>query len=189
MGDFPIVMLGERDFGASIDHVGMANEAGTRAATEHLIAQGCKRIANITGWTLEGVHVVSRRYQGYLDGLAAHGIGLDTSLVALSGMSMEDGRRAVRRLHDSGVPFDGVVAVTDTVAMGVVRGLADVGLRVPEDVRVIGFDDIPESAYTTPTLSSVAPDHRWMAEKAVDLIAARMEDPSRPPKSTRPPSS
>ncbi|GAA2308989.1 LacI family DNA-binding transcriptional regulator [Glycomyces scopariae] len=180
-GDFPIVMLGERDFGASIDHVGMANEAGSRAATEHLIAQGCTRIANVTGWSLEGVHVVSRRHQGYVDGLAAHGLELDTSLVALSGMSMEDGRRAVRRLHASGVPFDGVVAVTDTVAMGVVRGLADVGLRVPEDVRVIGFDDIPESAYTTPTLSSVSPDHRWMAEKAVALIAARMEHPSRPP--------
>ncbi|MQM24067.1 LacI family DNA-binding transcriptional regulator [Glycomyces albidus] len=180
-GDFPIVMLGERDFGASIDHVGMANEAGTRAATEHLVAQGCTRIANVTGWSLEGVHVVSRRYQGYVDGLAAHGIEVDTSLVALSGMTMEDGRRAVRRLHSSGVPFDGVVAVTDTVALGVIRGLADLGLRVPEDVRVIGFDDVPQSPYTTPSLSSVAPDHRWMAEKAVSLIAARIEDPSRPP--------
>jgi DNA-binding LacI/PurR family transcriptional regulator len=180
-GDFPIVMLGERDFGASIDHVGMANEAGAKAATEHLIAQGCRRIANITGSSLEGVHVVSRRHRGYVEGLAAAGLELDPALVSLSGMGMESGRQAVYDLDRAGVEFDGVIAITDTVAIGVMRGLTDLGLRVPEDVRVVGFDDIREATYLTPSLSSVAPDHRWMAEKAVDLIAARLEDPTRPP--------
>lgn len=180
-GDFPIVMLGERDFGASIDHVGMANEAGAKAATEHLIAQGCRRIANITGGSLEGVHVVSRRHRGYVEGLATAGLALDPALVSLSGMSMESGRQAVYDLDRAGVEFDGVIAITDTVAIGVIRGLADLGLRVPEDVRVVGFDDIREASYLTPSLSSVSPDHRWMAEKAVDLIAARLEDPTRPP--------
>ncbi|WP_030159493.1 LacI family DNA-binding transcriptional regulator [Glycomyces sp. NRRL B-16210] len=180
-GDFPIVMLGERDFGASIDHVGMANEAGTRAATEHLIERGCERIAIVTGWTLEGVHVVSRRHRGYAEALEAAGLAADPALTALSGMHMGHGRKAIRELHASGAKFDGVVAVTDTVAQGVLRGLADVGLRCPEDVRVIGFDDIPEAAYLVPSLSTVAPDHRWMAEKAVALIAARLDDPARRP--------
>ncbi|HEX2142960.1 MAG TPA: LacI family DNA-binding transcriptional regulator [Glycomyces sp.] len=180
-GDFPIVMLGERDFGASIDHVGMANEAGTRVATEHLIERGCTRIASVTGWTLEGVHVVSRRHRGYVEALEAAGIKADPALVSLLGMSRETGRKAVHDLHEAGVEFDGVVAVTDTVAMGVLRGLSDLGLHCPEDVRLIGFDDIPEAAYLTPSLSSVAPDHRWMAEKAVELIAARLEDPARAP--------
>jgi DNA-binding LacI/PurR family transcriptional regulator len=180
-GDFPIVMLGERDFGASIDHVGMANEAGAKAATEHLIARGCRRIANITGSSLEGVHVVSRRHRGYVEGLGAAGLAVDPALVSLSGMGMESGRQAVYDLDRAGVEFDGVIAITDTVAIGVIRGLTDLGLRVPEDVRVVGFDDIREASYLTPSLSSVAPDHRWMAEKAVDLIAARLEDPARPP--------
>ncbi|SDD01222.1 LacI family DNA-binding transcriptional regulator [Glycomyces harbinensis] len=180
-GDFPLVMLGERDFGASIDHVGMANEAGTRAATEHLIERGCRRIAAVTGWSLDGVHAASRRHRGYAEALEAAGLRADPALVHLSGMSMEDGRSAVHDLRKAGVDFDGIVAVTDTVAHGVLRGLADVGLRCPEDVRVIGFDDIPASAYLTPSLSSVAPDHRWMAEKAVALIAARLEDPARGP--------
>jgi DNA-binding LacI/PurR family transcriptional regulator len=180
-GDFPIVMLGERDFGSSIDHVGMANEAGSKAATEHLIAQGCRRIANVTGWSLDGVHVVSRRHRGYVEGLAAHGVAVDPDLVALTGMGMETGRRAVHELHKAGVTFDGVVAITDTVAIGVIRGLADLGLRCPEDVRVVGFDDIPQAAFLAPSLTSIAPDHRWMAEKAVDLIAARLEDPTRSP--------
>lgn len=180
-GDFPIVMLGERDFGASIDHVGMANEAGTRDATAHLIERGCTRIANVTGWSLEGVHVVSRRHRGYAEALEAAGIELDPALVSLSGMSAESGRKAVHALHAAGTAFDGVVAVTDSVATGVLRGLADLGLRCPEDVRVAGFDDIPESVYTVPTITTVAPDHRWMAEKAVSLIVSRLEDPARAP--------
>ncbi|MEU6861285.1 LacI family DNA-binding transcriptional regulator [Glycomyces sp. NPDC046736] len=178
-GDFPIVMLGERDYGASIDHVGMANEAASRAATAHLIAQGCNRIANITGRSLEGVHVVSRRHEGYAQALREAGIELDPALVSLSGMDLDAGRRAVHELHGTG--FDGVVAVTDTVAQGVLRGLADLGLSCPEDVRVIGFDDIPEAAYLAPALSTIAPDHRWMAEKAVSLIASRLENPARAP--------
>lgn len=180
-GDFPIVMLGERDFGSSIDHVGMANEAGSKAATEHLIERGCRRIANVTGGGLEGVTVVSRRYRGYAEGLTARGIEVDPALVSLRGMSMEQGRRAVHELHAAGTDFDGVVTVTDTVALGVLRGLADLGLRCPEDVRVVGFDDIPEASYLTPALTTIAPDHRWMAEKSVELIAARLEDPTRAP--------
>ncbi|KPC70975.1 hypothetical protein ADL26_16620, partial [Thermoactinomyces vulgaris] len=88
-GDFPIVMLGERDYGQAIDHVGMDNEAGSRAATEHLIERGCTRIANVTGWSLEGVHVGSRRYRGYTEALKAAGIPVDPALVCLSGMGQE----------------------------------------------------------------------------------------------------
>jgi DNA-binding LacI/PurR family transcriptional regulator len=179
--DFPIVLLGERDFGQTLDHVGMDNEAGSRAATRHLIERGCRRIANVTGWSLEGVHVGSRRYHGYTEALKEAGIPVDPALVCLSGMGLETGRRAVHDLHEAGVDFDGVVAVTDTVAQGVLRGLADLGLRCPEDVRVIGFDDITVAEFMTPSLSTVNPGHRWMAEKAVELIAARLEDPSRPP--------
>ncbi|HEY1093924.1 MAG TPA: LacI family DNA-binding transcriptional regulator [Glycomyces sp.] len=179
--DFPIVLLGERDFGQTLDHVGMDNEAGSRAATRHLIERGCRRIANVTGWSLEGVHVGSRRYHGYTEALKEAGIPVDPALVCLSGMGLETGRRAVHDLHEAGVDFDGVVAVTDTVAQGVLRGLADLGLRCPEDVRVIGFDDITVAEFMTPSLSTINPGHRWMAEKAVELIAARLEDPGRPP--------
>jgi DNA-binding LacI/PurR family transcriptional regulator len=125
--------------------------------------------------------VGSRRYRGYVEALEAAGLKVDPALVSLSGMGMETGRSAIHELHDAGVEFDGVVAITDSVAMGVIRGLADLGLRCPEDVRVIGFDDIAASEFLAPSLSSVAPGHRWMAEKAVELIAARLEDPARRP--------
>ncbi|KAB8193041.1 LacI family DNA-binding transcriptional regulator [Nonomuraea phyllanthi] len=180
-GDYPIVMLGEQDFSARFDHVAMPNEEGTKAATAHLIDRGCRRIAIVTGAALDGVNVVTRRYHGYLAALAERGLDADPALrFAVDGMTLAGGRAAAHRLADSGHEVDGVVAVSDTVAQGVLRGLADRGLRVPDDVRLVGFDGIPEAAYTVPSLSTVAPDHRWMAAKAVELVTARIDDPSRP---------
>jgi DNA-binding LacI/PurR family transcriptional regulator len=175
---YPIVMLGEQDFGGRFDHVAMPNEEGTKAATAHLIDRGCRRIAIVTGSTLEGVNVVTRRYRGYLAALAERGLPPDPALLfTAGGMTMDAGRDAAHRLVDSGGEADGVVAVTDTVAQGVLRGLADRGLRVPDDVRLIGFDDIPEAEFMVPSLSTVAPDHRWMAAKAVELVISRMSAP------------
>ncbi|WP_103963267.1 LacI family DNA-binding transcriptional regulator [Nonomuraea solani] len=178
--DYPIVMLGEQDFGGRFDHVAMPNEEGTKAATAHLVDQGCSRIAIVTGG-LEGVNMVTRRHEGYLAALAERGLGHDPALhFALADMSMEAGWDAAQRIADRDRPVDGVVAVTDTVAQGVLRGLADRGLRVPDDVRLIGFDDIPGAKFMVPSLSTVAPDHGWMAAKAVELVADRIHTPLRP---------
>ncbi|WP_241377636.1 LacI family DNA-binding transcriptional regulator [Glycomyces sp. L485] len=180
-GDFPIVMLGEQDFAAVFDHVGMPNEAGTRAATEHLVDRGCRRIAIVTGGDLSGVNVVTRRHRGYTEALLERGLPVDPALrETLGPWSAAGGREAAHRLVDSGREFDGVVAVTDSVALGLLRGFADRGVRVPEDVRVVGYDDVPDAEFAVPSLSTVAPDHRWMAAKAVELVTARIEDPSRP---------
>lgn len=178
---YPIVMLGEQDFGGRFDHVAMPNEEGTKAATAHLADRGCRRIAIVTGGALEGVNVVTRRYQGYRAALAERGLDAGPPLLfALDGMSMAAGRAAAHRIADSGLGVDGVVAVTDTVCLGILRGLADRGLRVPGDVRLAGFDDIPEAAFSVPSLTTVAPDHRWMAARAVELVTARIESPLRP---------
>ncbi|MEV0199663.1 LacI family DNA-binding transcriptional regulator [Nonomuraea sp. NPDC050691] len=177
----PIVMLGEQDFGGRFDHVAMPNEEGTKAAAAHLVDQGCRRVAMVTGNDFDGVNVVTRRYQGYLATLAERGLKVDPPLLfPLDEMSMEAGRDAAHRIADSGLEVDGVVAVTDTVALGVLRGLADRGLRVPDDVRLVGFDDVPASRFSVPSLSTVAPDHRWMAEKAVELVVQRIRTPLRP---------
>ncbi|MCK2218590.1 LacI family transcriptional regulator [Actinomadura sp. ATCC 31491] len=177
----PIVMLGEQDFGGRFDHVAMPNEDGVRAATLHLADQGCRRIGIVTGAPRDGVNVITRRYHGYLAALAERGLAADPPLLLpLNDMTMEAGRAAAHRLADAGHEVDGLVAVTDTVATGVLRGLADRGLRVPGDVRLVGFDDVPQSRFLVPSLSSVAPDHRWMAEKAVELLVERIRAPHRP---------
>jgi DNA-binding LacI/PurR family transcriptional regulator len=95
-------------------------------------------------------------------------------MVDLDPLSMKAGTDAVRRLALRGVEFDGVFGVTDTIAIGVLRGLADLGLDVPGQVKVIGFDNVAEAAFTVPSLSSVDPDLGGIATKAVDLLVGKI---------------
>jgi DNA-binding LacI/PurR family transcriptional regulator len=106
-----------------------------------------------------------------------NGIAYDESLVVeLDEFTPEAGAAAIERLVASGLPFDGVFCVTDYVALGVLRALADAGVDVPGSVKVIGFDDVEFSRFLVPSLSSVNPDHDLMARTAVELLAARIED-------------
>lgn len=179
---YPIAMLGEQDMGGRFDHVMMPNESGTTAATEHLIAQGCRRIAVVTGPEIDGLTVATRRYNGYRAALERHGIRPDPDLrIVLESFSLQGGRCAGQRIADLDGGIDGVVALTDIVAIGVMRGLHDRGVVVPDDVRVIGFDGIRQAEHCIPALSTVATDHRWMATRALDLVISRIEDSAQPP--------
>lgn len=180
---YPIVMLGEQDAGGRFDHVMMPNEAGTAAATTHLIEQGCTRIAVVTGSHLDRLTMVTRRYNGYRSALEEHGLRPEPELrFVLESLSWEGAREVGRGIADAGVGVDGVVALNDTAAMGVIRGLRDRGVAVPDDIRVIGFDNVSESDNFIPSLSTVAPDHRWVAAKVFELMIARIDDPTGPPR-------
>ncbi|MFG3009960.1 LacI family DNA-binding transcriptional regulator [Streptomyces cinerochromogenes] len=173
--DHPVVILGERIFGGPVDHVAMPNVAASAAATRHLVERGCRRVAVICGELRDEVDVSSLRHSGYRQALAGAGLAADPGLVqSLPALTMDAAARRARAMMAEGLDFDGVFCVTDTVAMGVLRGLADAGVRVPEQVRVIGFDNVDESAFLVPSLSTVDPDHDLMAERAVTLLVARM---------------
>ncbi|GAA2149553.1 LacI family transcriptional regulator [Glycomyces algeriensis] len=179
----PIVLLGQQDLAGRFDHVTVPNEAGTAAATEHLIDQGCQRIAVVTGGDLHRLTMFTRRYNGYRSALENRGIKPDPQLrFTVDALTREGARATGHRIADADLGIDGVVAFNDTTAMGVMRGLQDRGVSVPGDMRVIGFDDVPESAVYIPSLSTVSPDHRWKAAKAVELVVARIADPDTPPR-------
>ncbi|MEW2301263.1 LacI family DNA-binding transcriptional regulator [Streptomyces sp. NPDC006655] len=174
--DHPVVILGERVFGGPVDHVAMPNEAAAEAATRHLLERGCRRVALVCGRLGGEVDMSSLRHAGYLRALSAAGLATDPDLVVtVASLTMQEAARRMREKVTGGLDFDGVFCVTDTVAMGVLRALADTGVRVPEQVRVIGFDNVDESAYLVPSLSTVDPDHDLMAERAVALLAARID--------------
>lgn len=177
--DFPAVILGERIFNGPLDHVAMANVDGARSATEHLLAAGRRRIGMIAREEPESeVGVGSLRIQGYREALEAAGVPVEPGLIVPPrNVSMPAGRDAVRDLLDRGFDVDAVFCLTDTLAIGAMRGLADAGLRIPEDVMVMGFDDIVEARFTIPTLSTVDPGHDLMASTAVEMLIERIEKP------------
>lgn len=174
--DYPVVILGERIFGGPVDHVAMPNVEASRAATRHLIERGCRRIAMVCGPLGDEVDVSSLRFTGYRRALLDAGLPVDPALVqSVDAFTRRASARRAREMAESGLDFDGVFCVTDTMAMGVLRGLADAGVAVPERVKVIGFDNVEESEFLIPSLSTIDPDHDAMVQRAVDLLAARID--------------
>ncbi|WP_227468144.1 LacI family DNA-binding transcriptional regulator [Microbacterium sp. YJN-G] len=176
-GDFPTVALGERGFTGPLDHVVMANADGAALAADHLIDRGCRTPAMLGGYYSDTgvVDVSTSRVRGFEDALAARGIRLDPRLVRSTPFTLEGGRAAMTELLAGFPEVDGVFCSTDLVAIGAVRALADAGRRVPKDVKVVGFDDVPLSAFLTPSLTTIAPDHAAMADAAVTMLIDRIE--------------
>lgn len=171
----PLVLLGERIFNGPTDHVTMRNGEATTAATEHLLAQGRRRIVAFGAHEGEVIGSAGLRLAGYRAALAAAGLPFDPTLVAeVGGWFRAEGAEAMRRLLASGVQFDGVVAFNDLIGLGAMRVMQEAGIRIPTDVSVIGFDDIDETRYTLPSLSSIEPGRDEIATVALDFLLERI---------------
>lgn len=171
----PMVLLGERIFDSSRDHVTMRNTEGAEAATAHLLGIGRRRILALGTHPDEEVGSPGLRLRGYTDALTTAGVSLDDALVIPVDLwHRADGAEAMRAVLDAGVEFDGVVAFNDSLALGALRVLLERGVNVPDDVAVIGFDDLDETRYSLPALSTIAPGRSQIARTAVELLVARI---------------
>lgn len=167
--DFPLVMLGEHSVGDQFPRVGIDNVAAARTAVEHLLEQGCRRIVALGR---NGSENGRQRTEGYRQAMSAARVRRVNWLVApVDDWTREQGYAAVRELLEGDGPLpDAIFAFNDALAVGALRALDASGVRVPEDVAVAGIDDIQESAYTHPPLTSVAPDLDVIAERALTLL-------------------
>ena len=174
----PIVLLGEHIGVSPFPHVTVDNTAAAQAATEHLIAGGHRRIAAI-GAQPSGPNETSElRLNGYRAALESAGFVVDERLICtVEEFHRGDGARAADRLVDSGVDFDAVFAFNDLLALGAMHTFSARGIRVPDDVAIIGFDDIEEGRFSTPSLTTVSPDKAAIARAALDLLAEPSTSP------------
>ncbi len=173
----PLVLIGERLGPSRFDHVVMDNVDGARLATAHLLAGGARRVARLGGVAGQGETMTTLRTAGYLRAHAEAGLEVDSRLLVDSTFSLRDGYAGIRSLLDRSVPFDAVFAMTDVVAIGAMRALADAGLHVPEDVAIVGFDDIAEASYLVPSLTSINPGHDRMADAICEHLMERLSVP------------
>jgi DNA-binding LacI/PurR family transcriptional regulator len=133
--------------------IGPDNRAAGREATAHLIAHGCRRIVHLAG--VVDSKEAQGRLLGYRDALAAAGLPYDESLVDYASFGMLEAETITERLLREGIAFDGVFAANDMSAFGAIHALHRTGLRVPEDVAVIGFDDSVLAATFEPPLTTI----------------------------------
>jgi DNA-binding LacI/PurR family transcriptional regulator len=176
-GSVPLVLLGERLGSHLADHVAIDNRAAAAAATQHLLDIGRRRIAVIGTQAPPFGHSARQRLQGYRAALRAAGIRYDESLIvpALEWRRV-NGLAGVRGLLQLPSPPDGLFCFNDLLALGAIRGLIEAGRRVPQDVAVVGFDDIEEARFSMPTLTSVSPDKVAIAREAVAHLARRLSE-------------
>jgi LacI family transcriptional regulator len=176
------LVLANRLLGAGhIPSVTADNAVGSAMAVEHLAALGHRRIAHVSG--PEDLSTGRVRRRGYLDGLRAAGLPDDPDLlVTCDAWTEEEGARALGRLLDSGTEVTGVVAGHDRVALGCYDALILRGLSCPEDVSVVGFNDMPFMDKMRPALTTVRIEHYEVGAEAARLLLDALREPARPPR-------
>ncbi len=173
--DFPFVVVDPRvPLDEGIPAVSAANASGARAAVAHLLSLGHRRIGAITGpqaWMAS-----TERLNGMRGALAAAGVLPDPDLVVESSFSIESGEEVARTLLDRPDRPTAIFAFNDNTAIGALRVARELGLRVPEDLSVIGFDDSEQAAIVTPGLTTVRQPLAEMGRMAVSLLLRLIEN-------------
>lgn len=173
------VVLLERTTSSALPSVTVDNVAGGRIAVEHLIELGHRRIAFVGGPA--SLAQVSDRFVGAQLGAAALRCRLETHPTAA--LTIDEGRRAATSLLARSAKSrpTAVFAANDLLAIGLLDSIRSAGARVPDDIAIIGYDDIDYAASTQPPLTSIRQPSRLIGATAVELLLGRIDDPDRPP--------
>jgi len=174
----PLVVVNKRDPGAPVDRVVTAFEDGGRLAFEHLVASGCRKLAVVTpersSYSINGRALAFEQ--------AANDGSLPVMRIARGTQSYEGGLKAADFVNRVRHEVDGLFCTADYLALGVLDGLRQAhGLRVPGDIQVIGYDDIPQAAWKAYDLTTILQSRKDLCEATLDLLMRRLEEPETPP--------
>ena len=167
----PFILIGRHPT-LDVNFIDVDNLQAGRKATLHLLRLGYKRVATITG--SQDQIVGYDRYQGYLQAIKEYDRTIRPELVMEGDFTEEGGYNAMSRLILQ--KTDAVFVASDMMAYGAMRAIHEANLRIPEDVAIVGFDDIPASARTSPTLTTVRQPVLQMGSKAVDVLINAIEN-------------
>lgn len=177
-------MFVHRLFGAPVQYSVVPDDyAGTQLAMEHLFALGHRRIAHIAGpsaW-----HSARRRVDGYVDSMRAHGIEVEPGWVVESDWKFEGGFAATQQLLTSNPLPAAIYVANDHMAWGTVEAIRSTGLRVPEDVAIVSYDNLPFSRVLRPKLTTVSLPAYEMGERAAKQLALKLQGDIVPPEEVK----
>lgn len=165
--------------GPDLDTISFDGYYGIRQMVNHLVGRGYRRLGFITGLS-------DLRHLAFVEGVKAHGLDADPDLCVitafgLDGWTPELGHVGAERLMGLPVPPDAIVCASDLIAIGAIQWLHQHNIRVPDDIAVTGFDNIAESAFTVPSLTTVHVHKQLMGELAAERAVKRIENPDEIP--------
>lgn len=185
LGDFinrinvPLAVLGQHINHPQIDVVFMHDEKAVYDATRWLIEERQHRRIGFIG-VPDDLPPGPRRFQGFMKALDEAGLSIQPQHIVTGDFSMESGRQAAYDLIRAGEPPSVVVALNDLMAIGAILGFQEQGYHVPDDIAVLGFDNIPESEIVRPTLTTIEQDSMDIGRKLATCLFRRIEDPTLP---------
>jgi LacI family transcriptional regulator len=172
-GEMPMVLINRRVLNHAIPAVVADDRSGVRQAVEHLAALGHERIAHVAGpqWLSTGAD----RHQAFVQALRGVGLNPDPELIRFGeGFTEEQGALSLHGLLESGADFSALVAGNDLMALGCYDALVERGLSCPDDVSVVGFNDMPFADKFNPPLTTVRIPHYEMGRRAAALLLERL---------------
>jgi DNA-binding LacI/PurR family transcriptional regulator len=171
----PVVTTGVYIPGSEFSFIEVDNLAGARQATQHLLDLGHRQIATLMG--PPGLNSVENRTQGYLQALQSAGIAPNPELVIRAqSWWHRAGYDGMKALLNKKVPFTALFAHNDRLARGAMMALNEAGLKVPQDISIVGFDDIPEAEFADPPLTTIRQPMRQVGKAAAQLLISLIED-------------
>ena len=170
----PAVLIARDVAAGAVDTVLVDSYAGMRQATSHLLRLGHRRIAYIGG--PHSLSAARERLRGYRQALRDFSVPPDPSLIVSGDFRVDGGRAAIRRLMERRRLFTAVVAANDLTAIGAMEALRSAGRGIPDDVAVVGFDDIPFAAFVDPPLTTVAQPTYRLGALAMERLLALMRE-------------
>ncbi|MBZ0286121.1 MAG: LacI family transcriptional regulator [Anaerolineae bacterium] len=175
----PFVLIGRPERHMQINYVDSDNVAGGYMAAEHLLKLGRRRVATIGS---DQNTAGDDRYTGYRNALETYQFTVDPDLVAFGDFSMESGYSAMKTLLPQHP--DGVFVASDTMALGALRAIREAGLRVPDDISVVGFDDLPHALQADPPLTTIQHPIEQSGRLAVELLSTLLNEKDAPSRRT-----
>lgn len=182
--DIPMVFIDSYSSVRQLSNVGIDDYKGGRLAARHLIACGHRSIAFVSPPVLR-TGVVQHRFAGFCDELEQHGISFrsEHQFVLESDVRPEDTMELGRRLAQLREKFSAVFVTSDQIASYLIQGMRSTGIRIPDDMSIIGFDDLMICRQMTPQLTTIAQDLEEKARLSVDILFRRLSAPAAPAES------
>ena len=174
----PLVIIGRPFYNKNVSYIDVDNVNGAFTAVSHLIRLGYQRIGTITGVSTRTVSV--DRKEGYIKALTERGRNIDESLIVEGDFTEAGGYYAMQQLLPN--KPDAVFAASDIMAIGAMRALREAGLRVPEDIALVGFDDLPLATMPEPRLTTIRQPVYQFGVKAVEILLDLIENGIEPPR-------
>jgi LacI family transcriptional regulator len=170
--NIPFVVVG-RDFeNIEVDAIYNDEVKGGFLTTEYLIKKGHKRIALIDGFLYKSP--AKGRLEGYKKALNKYRIPLDDSLMSVGDINIEDGYERTKQMLGKNIDFTAIFAYNDMMAFGAMRAIKEKGLRIPEDIGLVGYDDIPFSSLISPALTTIRLKKQELGVESVKLLLSRI---------------